>query len=33
MLGRVPIPTAWRVLELRMKEQPPAMEVSWEYIE
>jgi hypothetical protein len=27
----VPVPTAWRVL--RLKERPPAMEVSCEYIE
>jgi hypothetical protein len=33
MLGGVPVPTAWRVLGLRMKERPPAMEVSCEYIE
>jgi hypothetical protein len=29
----VPVPTAWRVLGLRMEERPPAMEVSCEYIE
>jgi hypothetical protein len=29
----VPVPTAWRVLGLRMEERPPAMEGSWEYIE
>jgi hypothetical protein len=29
----VPVPTAWRVLRLRMEERPPAMEVSCEYIE
>jgi hypothetical protein len=33
MLGRVPVPTAWRVLGLRMEERPPAMEVTCEYIE
>jgi hypothetical protein len=33
MLGGVPVPTAWRVLELRMEERPPAMGVSCEYIE
>jgi hypothetical protein len=33
MLGGVPVPTAWRVLGLRMEERPPAMEVSCEYIE
>jgi hypothetical protein len=33
MLGGVPVPTAWRVLGLRMEERPPAMEVSYEYIE
>jgi hypothetical protein len=33
MLGGVPVPTAWRVLGLRMEERPPAMEVSFEYIE
>jgi hypothetical protein len=33
MLGGVPVPTAWLVLVLRMEERPPAMEVSWEYIE
>jgi hypothetical protein len=33
MLGGVPVPTAWRVLGLRMEERPPAMEVSLEYIE
>jgi hypothetical protein len=32
VLGGVPVPTAWRVLGLWMEEQPPAMEVSWEYI-
>jgi hypothetical protein len=30
---QVPVPTAWRVLGLRMEERPPAMEVSCEYIE
>jgi hypothetical protein len=29
----VPVTTAWRVLGLRMEEQPPAMEGSCEYIE
>jgi hypothetical protein len=33
MLGGVPVPTARRVLRLRMKERPAAMEVSCEYIE
>jgi hypothetical protein len=33
MLGGIPVPTAWRVLELRMEERPPDMEVSCEYIE
>jgi hypothetical protein len=33
MLGGVPVPTAWRVLGLRMEEWPPAMEVSCEYTE
>jgi hypothetical protein len=33
MLGGVPVPTAWRVLGLRMEERPPAMEVSCEYFE
>jgi hypothetical protein len=33
MLGGVPVPTAWRVLGLRMEEWPPAMEASCEYIE
>jgi hypothetical protein len=28
-----PVPTAWRVLGLRMEERPPAMEGSCEYIE
>jgi hypothetical protein len=28
VLGGVPVPTAWRVLGLRMEERPPAMEVS-----
>jgi hypothetical protein len=28
----VPVPTAWRVLGLRMGERPPAMEGTWEYI-
>jgi hypothetical protein len=28
-----PVPTAWRVLGLRMEERPPDMEVSCEYIE
>jgi hypothetical protein len=32
MLGGVPVPTAWRVLGLRMEEWPPA-EVSCEYTE
>jgi hypothetical protein len=32
-LGGVPVPTAGRVLGLRMEERPPAMEVSCEYIE
>jgi hypothetical protein len=29
----IPVPTAWRVLGLRMEERPPDMEVSCEYIE
>jgi hypothetical protein len=29
----VPVPTAWRVLGLRMEERPPGTEVSYEYIE
>jgi hypothetical protein len=29
----VPVSTAWRVLRLRMEEQPPYMESSCEYIE
>jgi hypothetical protein len=33
MLGGVSVTTAWRVLGLRMEEQPPAMEVSCDYIE
>jgi hypothetical protein len=33
MIGGVPVPTAWSVLEMRMEERPPAMEVSCEYIE
>jgi hypothetical protein len=33
MLSGVPATTAWRVLGLRMKERPPAMEGSCEYIE
>jgi hypothetical protein len=33
MLCWVPVPTAWRVLVLRMEERPPAMEVSRENIE
>jgi hypothetical protein len=33
MLGGVPVPTAWRILGLRMEERPPDMEVSCEYIE
>jgi hypothetical protein len=33
MLGGIPVPTAWRVLGLRMGERPPDMEVSCEYIE
>jgi hypothetical protein len=33
MLGGIPVPTAWRVLGLRMEERPPDMEVSCEYIE
>jgi hypothetical protein len=33
MLGGVPVPTAWRVLGLRIEERPPAMEVSCEYNE
>jgi hypothetical protein len=33
MLDWVPVPTAWRVLGLRMEERPTAMEVSCEYIE
>jgi hypothetical protein len=32
-LGGVPVPTAWRVLGLRIEEGPPVMEVSCEYIE
>jgi hypothetical protein len=32
-VGWVPVPTAWRVLGLRVEERPPAMEGSWEYIE
>jgi hypothetical protein len=32
-LGGIPVPTAWRVLGLRMEERPPDMEVSCEYIE
>jgi hypothetical protein len=28
MLGRIPVPTAWRVLGLRMEERPPDMEVA-----
>jgi hypothetical protein len=31
--GGIPVPTAWRVLGLRMEERPPDMEVSCEYIE
>jgi hypothetical protein len=31
--GGVPVPTAWRVLGLRIEERAPAMEVSCEYIE
>jgi hypothetical protein len=30
MLRKVPVPTAWHVLRLRMEERPPAMEVSSE---
>jgi hypothetical protein len=33
MLGGIPVPTAWRVLGLRMEEWPPDMEASCEYIE
>jgi hypothetical protein len=33
LLGGIPVPTAWRVLGLRMEERPPDMEVSCEYIE
>jgi hypothetical protein len=33
MLGGIPVPTAWRVLGLRMEERPPDMEVGCEYIE
>jgi hypothetical protein len=33
MLRGVPVPTAWRVLGLRMEERPLDMEVSCEYIE
>jgi hypothetical protein len=33
MLREVPVPTACRVLGLRMEERPPDMEVSCEYIE
>jgi hypothetical protein len=33
MLGGIPVPTAWRVLGLRMEERPPDMEVSCKYIE
>jgi hypothetical protein len=33
MLGGIPVPTAWRVLGLRMEERPPDMEASCEYIE
>jgi hypothetical protein len=33
MLGGVPVPTAWWVLELWMEERPPAVEVSCEYSE
>jgi hypothetical protein len=33
MLSGIPVPTARRVLGLRMEERPPAMEVSYEYIE
>jgi hypothetical protein len=32
-IGGIPVPTAWRVLGLRMEERPPDMEVSCEYIE
>jgi hypothetical protein len=32
VLCGVPVPTAWRVLGLRMEERPPDMEVSCEYI-
>jgi hypothetical protein len=32
-LGRFPASTAWRILGLRMEEQPPAMEGSCEYTE
>jgi hypothetical protein len=33
MLRGVPVPTAWRVLGLRMEERPPDMVVSCKYIE
>jgi hypothetical protein len=33
ILGGVPVPTAWRVLGLRMEERPPDMEVSCEFLE
>jgi hypothetical protein len=33
MLCGIPVPTARRVLVLRMEERPPDMEVSCEYIE
>jgi hypothetical protein len=33
MLGGVPVPTARRVLGLRMEGRPPAVEVSCEYTE
>jgi hypothetical protein len=33
MLGGIPVPTARRVLWLRMEERPPGMEVSCEYTE
>jgi hypothetical protein len=33
MLGGIPVPTAWRVLGLRMEERPPDMGISCEYIE
>jgi hypothetical protein len=33
MLLVVPVPTAWRVLGLRMEERSPDMEDSCEYIE